>query len=130
MGFDRYDTIGQDMQLYLSLEKRYFELLDQVRKTTAALLRELFGNPLRPLPRIRFSASVRGVAGSVYQSQDTGEYLVLADALEESGCLEQHLDSSWLDPLTGVYLPLLHLRQPEHPHVKGCHVVDWILDRN
>ena len=122
-------TMGFAYFVYVEgvVEEPYPEVLCKEYKIQAALLREIFGNPFHPLPPIRFPASVRGVAGSVYQSQDAGEYLILADALEDSGCLEQHLDSSWLDPVTGLYLPLLHLRQPEHPHAKGCHVVDWIL---
>src|SRR5262249_27046747 len=131
INFDNHEESTQTVQQYLSAEaeERLIALQRQVDKSQAALLREIFGNPFHSLPPIRFPASVRGVAGSVYQSQDAGEYLILADALEESGCLEQPLDSSWVDALTGLYLPLLHLRRPEHPHVKGCFVVDWILGK-
>ncbi len=124
-----YSATVRSFLLYLAAEAHLPTLLRQEAKAQAVLLREIFGNPFRPLPPMQFPASVRGVAGSVYQSQDQADYLILADALEDSGCLEQHLDASWIDQGTGLYLPVLHLRQPECPHVKGCHVVDWILGR-
>ena len=62
------------------VEEPYPEVLCKEYKIQAALLREIFGNPFHPLPPISFPASVRGVAGSVYQSQDAGEYPILAEA--------------------------------------------------
>jgi hypothetical protein len=90
------------------------------------LLRDIFGDPFRPLHHMTFPEVVRGVAEAAYQSQEPEHYLVLADALEEHGQLEQQLGRSWLDPETGQYLPVLHLRRASTGHVKGCHVVDWI----
>jgi hypothetical protein len=90
------------------------------------LLRDIFGDPFRPLRHVTFPDVVRGVAEAAYQSQGPDHYLVLADALEEDGELERTLGRSWLDRQTGQYLPVLHLRRPGQVHVKGCHVVDWI----
>ena len=46
---------------------------------------------------------------------DTMRLGILADALEETGCTDAEI--------------LTHLRSPG-PHVKGCWVVDTLLDKN
>lgn len=93
-----------------------------------ALLRDLLGPlPFRPLtiePAVlawREGTVVR-LARAVYEQRDLpGGHLarqllaVLADALEEAGCTDQNI--------------LGHLRQPGAVHVRGCHVLDLILDR-
>lgn len=88
-----------------------------------ALLREVFGNPFRPVnvPDTWRTADVRTVALATHQSPDpaTGQLdparlAVLADALEEAGCDDATL--------------LKHLRSPG-PHVPGCWVVDAILGK-
>jgi hypothetical protein len=88
-----------------------------------ALLREVFGNPFRPVnvPDTWRTSDVRTVALATYQSPDpaTGQLdlarlAVLADALEEAGCDDATL--------------LAHLRSPG-PHVPGCWVVDAILGK-
>jgi hypothetical protein len=75
------------------------------------LLREVFGNPFRPLPARAFPAHVVGLAGACYAAFPvvSAEYDVLADALEEMG--EDQAAA--------------HCRQERH--VRGCHVVDWVL---
>jgi hypothetical protein len=83
------------------------------RREQAALLRDFFGNPFRPLPPRPFPAEVRALAEECYaalpgQSPELG---VLADALDDLG--EQGAAA--------------HLR--EGSHVKGCHVLDWVLGR-
>jgi hypothetical protein len=73
------------------------------------LAREIFGNPFRPLPPRKFPADVRGLAQSCFD--DPSHYPLLADALAdlgESGAAE-------------------HCRLADH--VKGCHVVDWVLGK-
>jgi len=96
------------------------------RQKRSELLREVFGNPLRPLPHTSFPDVVRGVAEAAYQAREDNHYQVLADAVEEHGQLEQKLGRSWRDAETGQYLPVLHLRRSGSSHVKGCHVVDWL----
>jgi hypothetical protein len=105
--------------------QRHKECRAEAWRVHADILRDLFGNPFRPLPAVKFPPSVRGVAEAVYQSQDAAEYQILADALEEQGRLDQVLGPAWLDKESGLYLPVKHLRQPSPPHVKGCHIVDW-----
>jgi len=74
----------------------------------ADLLREIFGNPFRQLPRRRLPAEVRGLAQACYD--DPANYPVLADALADLG--EDEAADCRLSS-----------------HVKGCHVVDWVLGR-
>jgi hypothetical protein len=75
----------------------------------AELLREVFGNPFRAPPARKFPAEVRGLAQACYD--DHSHYPLLADALDDLG-----------EPEASA-----HCRQPSH--VKGCHVVDWILGK-
>ena len=72
------------------------------------LLRDLFGNPFRPLPARAFPAHVQSLARSCYDG-DVSLYPVLADALDD----------------LGEAAAARHCR--EALHVKGCHVVDWII---
>jgi hypothetical protein len=81
-----------------------------------ALLRDIFGNPFRPVafdPSWRTEAVV-GLARGMYESRDFGPMPVLADALEDAGCAD-----------AGV---LTHCRGPG-PHVRGCWVVDLVLGK-
>jgi hypothetical protein len=92
----------------------------------ADLLRCVFGNPLHPImvdPACLawHGGAIPNRARAVYEERDlpSGHFdparlAVLADALEEAGC-------------TGATL-LDHLRGPG-PHVRGCWVVDLILER-
>jgi hypothetical protein len=77
------------------------------------LLRCLFGNPFRPLPRRPFPAHVVGLAQSIYAGFPavSADYAILADALEEMGEAEA----------------AAHCRT--ELHAKGCHVLDWITDK-
>jgi hypothetical protein len=84
------------------------------RTTQAALLRCLFGNPFCPLPARTFPTHVVGLAESVAAAFPavSADYAILADALEELG----------EGPAAA------HCRQGTH--ARGCHVVDWILQRS
>jgi hypothetical protein len=89
----------------------------------AAALRDLFGNPFRPVsivPALRTPA-VSSLAYATYDERtlpsgelDTSRLTILGDALEEAGCTE----SAILD----------HLRGPG-PHVRGCWALDLALGR-
>ena len=89
------------------------------------LLRDMFGNPFRPLPPPQplllawDDALVVKMAAAIYEERllpsghlENLRLAVLSDALQDAGCT----DESILD----------HLRGPG-PHVRGCHVVDLIL---
>jgi hypothetical protein len=85
----------------------------------APLVREIFGNPFRPLQPGPFPdhviALARACEEALPDTADEGlvpdEYLFLADALEESGELAA----------------AEHCR--EGRHVPGCYVVEWIFGR-
>jgi hypothetical protein len=93
------------------------------RKAHAELLREVFGDPFRPVPVDPdwLTSTVVALAGAAYQESerhtgqlDPARLAVLADALEEAGCTDAEL--------------LQHLRGPG-PHMRGCWAVDLLLDR-
>jgi hypothetical protein len=92
-----------------------------------SLLREVFGNPFRPVTLSpswltwQAGAVVR-LALAAYDNRilpsgllDNVRLRVLADALEEAGCAEPVI--------------LGHLRSGGE-HVRGCHVVDAVLGRS
>lgn len=79
-----------------------------------ALVRELFGNPFRP---VTFAPEwlTPGVVGLARTAYDEGSYDllgILGDALEDAGCRDADI--------------LGHCRQPGG-HVRGCWVVDGVL---
>jgi hypothetical protein len=84
------------------------------RRQQAALVRDVFGNPFRPLPARPFPAAVLGLAETVYAAFPAVSDLfpILADALDDLG--EDRAAA--------------HCR--EGLHVKGCHVVDWVLGKS
>jgi hypothetical protein len=94
---------------------------DAAWKAQCDLLRELFGNPFRPvsLAPSWMTPAVLTLAQAAYDNRllpsgqlDNTSLAVLADALEEAGC--DNADT------------LAHLRGPG-PHVRGCWPVDLLL---
>jgi hypothetical protein len=85
----------------------------EAQQTHCDLFRCIFGNPFRPLRRRKFPAAVAGLARSCYEGfpSVSRDYNILADALGD-------LEEDWA---------AAHCREPLH--VKGCHVVDWILGK-
>ena len=90
-------------------------------KSQSDILRCIAGNPFRPAPICRTPA-VLALAQAVYDHRilpagtlDPDRLAVLADALEESGCTDADI--------------LGHLRGPG-PHVRGCFVLDTLLDKS
>jgi hypothetical protein len=82
----------------------------------AALVRDIFGNPFRP---VAFDSSwrtstVAALAAGIYGDRAFDRLQALADALEDSGCADAEV--------------LAHCRG-EGPHVHGCWVVDLILGK-
>ena len=89
---------------------------EEERAVQAGLLRDIFGNPFRPVafaPEWRTPTAV-ALARQMYEPRDFGAMPILADALQDAGC-----DSD--DVLT-------HCRGPG-PHVRGCWVVDCVLGK-
>jgi hypothetical protein len=74
------------------------------------LLLDIFGNPFRPPAKRAFPAGVRGLARACYDG-DASVNPILADALADLG--EEGAAAHCREPL----------------HVKGCHVIDWVLGK-
>jgi hypothetical protein len=81
----------------------------------AVLLRDIVGNPFKP--RAAGTAwrttSMLALARSIYEERAFDRLPILADALDEAGCDDADM--------------LIHCRQPG-PHVRGCWVVDLLLE--
>jgi hypothetical protein len=100
----------------------YRALADALTATQAeqcALLRELIGNPFRPvaLPEHVLTwndGTVPRLAAVVYAGRHWDELPVLADAAEEAGCSDAAL--------------LAHLRGGGE-HLRGCWAVDWLIGK-
>jgi hypothetical protein len=87
-------------------------------------VRCIFGNPFHPvtLPASLLTANIVSLARAAYEERhlpsghlDSDRLAVLADALEEADCTDKDV--------------LLHLRQPKAVHVRGCFVVDLLLNK-
>jgi hypothetical protein len=81
------------------------------------LLRDIFGNPFRPVafnPAWRTDTAV-ALARQMYESRDFGAMPVLADALQDAGCDNEPI--------------LSHCRDATLTHVRGCWVVDLVLGK-
>jgi hypothetical protein len=95
---------------------------DREKSVQARLMRCVFGNPFRPVtldPAWR-TPTVTALAQAAYDERalpggalDNVRLSVLADALEEAGCGEDVFG---------------HLRE-KGPHVRGCWVIDLLLDK-
>jgi len=80
------------------------------------LIREIFSNPIHPVapdPNWQ-SETVLALATRIYAERAFDRMPILADALEEAGCDNADI--------------LSHCRG-DGPHVRGCWVVDLLLDR-
>jgi hypothetical protein len=97
--------------------------LDDVVGRSLLLLRDVFGNPFRPvtLDPVWQAPQVVALAQTAYDQRelpagtlDVARLAVLADALEDDGCTNPDI--------------LDHLRGPG-PHVRGCWALDLLLGR-
>src|SRR5205823_15121166 len=85
-----------------------------------AMLRDLFGNALRPAPAVDPSwlawngGAIPKLAKVIYDEGRFGDLPILADALEEAGCTSADV--------------LGHLRGPG-PHARGCWPLDLLLGK-
>jgi hypothetical protein len=85
----------------------------RARQFQPPLVRCVFGNPFRPVSERSFPPHVVGLAQAVYAAfpDVSPDYAILADALEELGEAEA----------------AAHCRQGFH--ARGCHVLDWCLNK-
>jgi hypothetical protein len=82
----------------------------------AALLRDIFGNPFRPVlaDPSWHTSTVVALARGMYESRNFSAMPILADALQDAGC-----DNS----------DILNHCRGTGPHVRGCWVVDLVLGK-
>jgi hypothetical protein len=82
----------------------------------ADLLRDIFGNPFRPveLDPAWLASDVLALARSMYANREFSAMPILADALQDAGCDSEDV--------------LSHCRGAG-PHVRGCWVVDLLLGK-
>jgi hypothetical protein len=81
------------------------------------LVREIFGNPFRPVTHDaawRTDTAV-ALAQQMYDSRDFGAMPILADALQDAGCDNEYI--------------LDHSRNAKQVHVRGCWVADLVLGK-
>ncbi|MCE9568125.1 MAG: hypothetical protein K8U57_39485 [Planctomycetes bacterium] len=80
------------------------------------MLRDIFGNPFRPvvLDPNWLTSTVVALARQMSESRDFTTMPILADALQDAGCDNDEV--------------LAHCRGPG-PHVRGCFVVDLLLGK-
>lgn len=86
------------------------------RRYQASLLRDIFGNPFHPVtisPEWRTDTTL-ALALQMYDARDFGAMPILADALQDAGCDNADI--------------LNHCRG-SGPHVRGCWVVDAVLNK-
>ncbi|MCE9563547.1 MAG: hypothetical protein K8U57_16015 [Planctomycetes bacterium] len=77
----------------------------------------MFGNPLR---KVKFQKEWRtstaiAIAQQMYESRDFSAMPILADALQDAGCDNDDI--------------LDHCRDEKQVHVRGCWVVDLVLEK-
>ena len=92
---------------------------DEVAEQAAhiALIREIFGNPFRPVavnPEWRTS-TVMQLARGIYDNRNFSDLPILADALQDAGCDCDDI--------------LNHLRDANATHVRGCWALDLVLGK-
>jgi hypothetical protein len=107
----------QDMRMYVGEgDEVAHRLWRQRLKRMADLLRDIFGNPFQVLkvPRGWQTANVVALAQVIYDERVYDRMPILGDALEDAGCTNADM--------------LMHCRQPGE-HVRGCWVVDLLLDK-
>jgi hypothetical protein len=92
------------------------EIIKKEQLKHIPFLRDIFGNPLRPvtLDTSWLSSTVLALAQGIYSEKAFDRMPILADALQDAGCDNEEV--------------LNHCRQPG-VHVRGCWVVDLLTDR-
>ncbi len=84
------------------------------QKQQVPLLRDIFGNPFRPITLDPTWLTPTVKAQKIYTDSTFDQFPILADELEKAGCDSQEI--------------LNHCRGPG-PHVRGCWAVDAVLGK-
>jgi hypothetical protein len=85
------------------------------RSDLAELARDVFGNPFRPVAFVPewLTADVALLARGIWDEAAFDRMPILADALQDAGCDNDDL--------------LVHCRDADRLHVRGCWAIDLIL---
>jgi hypothetical protein len=111
-----YELRFRDIQLK-DKDRRTANRAKKAEKVTqATLLRDIFGNPFRPVAvdPVWLTSTVVALAEGTYQDRAFDRLPILADALQDAGCDNDDV--------------LTHCRS-DGPHVRGCWVVDLLTGR-
>ncbi|AMV25104.1 hypothetical protein VT84_11960 [Gemmata sp. SH-PL17] len=111
-----FDPFGEDSDRSRVENFAYHGARAAEEAAQCALFREVFGNPFRSVtfsPVWRTSTAV-ALAQQMYESREFGAMPILGDALQDAGCDNTDV--------------LNHCRAPG-VHVRGCWVVDLVLDK-
>ena len=101
-------------------------------------MRDVFGNPFRPVPVSPEwrTDTVVSLARQMYESRDFSAMPILADALQDAGCDNDDIlthcrglcrDCGLLPPWGGRHR--LEAGRHAEPHVRGCWCVDLLLGK-
>ncbi len=104
-------------ELAEEFEVRRQRFFDEEFARQAEFIREIFGNPFRPVtvdPAWRTS-DVRLLAAGIYDEKAFDRLPILADALHDAGCDNDDI--------------LNHLRDATATHVRGCWALDLVLGK-
>ena len=113
---DNAYTLAADRQFYNKDGLSFDGLAEELFIEQADAIRELFGNPFRPVdlnPRW-LTSTVIGIAESIDRHAQYHNMPILADALEDAGCDNPDI--------------LTHCRNALF-HARGCWVLDLLLGR-
>ena len=88
------------------------------RAYQTSLVHDIFGNPFRSvaIEPSWLTSDVRALARGAYEEEAFDRMPILADALQDAGCDNTDI--------------LIHLRDPNATHARGCWVLDLILDKS
>jgi hypothetical protein len=114
-----FDAQGEDHSATLHSRRGAAACRARERAEQAVILRELFGNPFKPVTVDRAwlrwnGGTVSALAAEMYAEGAFDRLPLLADSLEDAGCAETSL--------------LGHLRGPA-AHARGCWALDLVLVR-
>jgi hypothetical protein len=110
------------------------EVLAELRELFPRLLRDIYGNPFRPVafsPSWRTDTAVT-LARQMYESRDFSAMPILADALQDAGCDSAEILTHCRETGEGSLPRRRRGASPsvqKQTHVRGCWVVDLVLGK-
>ena len=116
VGFLGHRASDRQIRLFAVAWEQIAATVRRYRNHPADYLRDIFGNPFRPVAFFRAwrTDTTVALARQMYKERDFSAMPILADALQDVGCDNE-------DILDHCYR--------WKPHVRGCWVVDKVLDK-